>query len=137
MKILFLSSLFNFGKKKIEILRIHFFILFPFFLLPLLLIRRPCAWQDPDQPCLQWKQASHDWRVSISRSLIAQRWAMQIEFAKEFQFLILIFRILRKTNWHSGTRIHPAKGIQATFYNTLIFKHHLGCWYNSEIMSPT
>ena len=132
MKILFLSSLFNFGKKKIEILRIHFFILFPFFLLPLLLRWRPCVQQR--------KQASCDPRIFPSpgrRSRDNIKEAMKIEFAKEFQFLILIFRILRKTNWHSGTRIHPAKGIQATFYNTLIFKHHLGCWYNSEIMSPT
>ena len=50
-----------------------FLILFRFFLLPLLLRWRPCARQDPDQPCLQRKQASRGQRISISRSSIARR----------------------------------------------------------------
>ena len=74
IEILILSSFFNFEKKmKIEILWIYFLILFRFFLLPLLLRWRPCARQDPDQPCLQRKQASRGQRISISRSSIARR----------------------------------------------------------------
>ena len=104
MEILFLSSLFKFGKKmKIEILRIHFFN----FLLPLLLRWRPCARRDPNQPCLQRKQASRDRRISISRSSIAQRHLRSISiwfFFENWKMNALNFNFLFLKTWKKKSK---------------------------------